>query len=151
MNEAVLEAFRKFRPAPAAAWAFANPAARAFMMAQIERFPSAALPDLENPTVLTGIVHEGGRGELWMLTGEGFRRTAPLVRDLALEMIPMIYSALKLHRLQLTIESGRADAALWARRLGFEYETTLKRASRRATDLDIFLWPHNERENVNVD
>lgn len=147
MNEAVLRAFQNFKPRPQDAWVFETPERRNFLEAQIVAFPCHALPDTENPTAICGLVHTWGVGEIWMVTGEGFARSAPVVLQQQRQIITAFYSALRLHRLCMAIDAGNAEAKLWAGRLGFEYETTLKRASPDGGDHEIYLWPHNEGGN----
>lgn len=147
MNEASLRAFENFRPRPVDDWCFRTEARKNFMRTQIAHFPSCVFPDLENPTVICGIVHNEGIGEIWMLTGEGFVRSAPRVLEQQRDMLGLMYSTMGLRRMSMGIQSTRADARLWAERLGFEYETTLREGCVRGGDLDVFLWPgSNKRE-----
>lgn len=148
MNEAALQAFENFRPRPIDAWAFENDARRNFIRSQIANFPAAVFPNLESPTVICGIVHANGIGENWMLTGEGFVRSSPIVLQQQQALIGLMYRTLKLRRLCMGIQSTRDDAKLWAERLGYQYETTLREGCHRGGDLDIFLWTdNNEGEN----
>jgi hypothetical protein len=146
MNEAVMRAFVKFRPSPAYLWHFADLQMWRAMKAQIENFPAHALPDPENPTVLCGCVHSRGVGELWMVTGTGFRRSAPTVLAQQRQLAADIYRALGLHRLEMRIDARRKEAWLWAGKLGFRHEATLKRAGREGNDTAVFIWPDKERD-----
>lgn len=140
MNRLALEAFERMEPSEADAYLFADPARRNFIRAQIVNFPAYVLPDPERATVVCGIVHAFGLGEVWMVKSRDFRRSAPIVLPLMRDLIAGGYAALGLRRLSLAVEAGRADAALWARRLGFAREATLRAAHPRGGDVDVFVW-----------
>jgi hypothetical protein len=144
MNDRSLEIFRNFKPRPCDAWFFEIDSVRLQLEQQILFFPVMALPSLDKPVALCGVVHAHGVGEMWMVTGEGFERKAPVIRDQQRGLCAAAVVALKLHRLHMMIESSRDDAKKWAEELGFRFEHgPVKSLSARNSDLDIYLWEGN--------
>lgn len=61
-------------------------------------------------------------------------------------LIETMYGILGLHRLQMTIDSSRRDAATWAKHLGFEFEHgPMKRKGARAIDMDLYVYNKGEK------
>lgn len=149
MSQAVLKAFQSMILRPQDEIADAD--LRTMLELQILNYPAFALPSIEAPVVICGFVHFRGVCECWMVTGAGFERMAPMVLQQQQSLIRTMWSALKLHRLDMEIDAGREDARLWARRLGFEYEGTRRAASMDGGDLEVFTWNGNEAKGQEHD
>jgi len=141
-NNPVLTAFQTMAPADPSVPPAVPGQARDFIIKQIIHFPSIALPDAQNPACIVGIIPMGGVAELWQYNGAGFRRQAPVILGMAQGLAAAMYEIFNLHRMEMRVRRGFEGGGLWARRIGFEYETTLKRAGSRGEDMDIYLWPH---------
>lgn len=141
----ILDALRTFKPRPVDAWMFEHPVISQQLVSQILYFPCMALPSNDKPTVLCGLVHNFcGAGEIWMVTGEGFERTAKTVLQQQRRLARDFYKALGLHRLHILVDSDRKDARRWAEALGFQFEARLKKYGPRGEDRDMFLFNSNE-------
>ena len=141
MNEAVLKAFETFKPRARDAWMMDDAQYRERLERQIVLFPCYALPTSKAATCLSGLVHDMGVGELWMLTGEGFERDTRTILKLSRRLIAYLYGALKLRRLQMYIAVGDREGQIWAKHTGFRFEAgPLKRLGRRGDDLEIWIY-----------
>ena len=144
MNQAradIIKAFLKMKLRPVDADAHLNAGFKDWIIHQIYNCPAFALPDLKCPTVICGFLHAFGSCTAWMVTGEGFEKSAHRVLPMQQQLCKTMYAALNLHRMDIEIEAPRADAAAWAERLGFEFEYCKKRGGTHAEDLLVYLWP----------
>lgn len=145
MTAAVLKAFDTFKLRACDAWMLEYPELMEELRCQALAFPSYALPTVD-PVVLCGVVHRFGEGEVWMVTGEGFEKKVREVLPQQRALIETMYGILGLHRLQMTIDSSRRDAATWAKHLGFEFEHgPMKRKGARAIDMDLYVYNKGEK------
>ena len=146
-HHAVVEALKRMKPREKDRWMIDNVRYFDWLLAQAYHFPSFALPDIGNPSVICGIVHSFGRGEVWMVTGEDFKaqshHTLPMQRQICRSM----YRALQLHRMSLCVDAGSRSANKWAKSLGFRYETDLEKAGARAENLSVYVWPDQQKGN----
>ena len=117
------------------------------MLRQIKYHPCIALPSLEEPVLLCGIVHEMGIGEAWMLTGLDFQQRWRTVLRQHRQVCADIYRACDLHRMHMMVDPARPEASAYARAIGFEYEFTARRFSPQGVDMSFYVWPHQERKN----
>lgn len=143
-NKKIVDAFLAMKLRPCDAWAHENPEMKKVLCEQIKNFPTFALP-AGTPTVICGFVHIFGICTAWMVTGEGFEKSAPVVLQQQRALCSSIYHGLNLHRMDIEIERGRKDAALWAEKLGFIFETVLQRHGARGEDQEIYLWPDERK------
>ena len=118
----VLKAFHEMTLRPVDADYKEDPHLCAYIEQQIWNFPTFALPHIHDPVAICGLVHFRGIGEIWMVTGAGFERQAPVIVKQQRSLILSLISALNLHRLDMEIDARRADAKLYAEKLGFEYD-----------------------------
>lgn len=140
MNEAAYKAFLNFKPRPVDAWMFENPAVKAHLELQIIACPSYVLPSAEEPAAICGIVNVLGIGSVWLVTGEGFERKAPIVIKQLHVLCQQAYEVLNLHRLQMWVNSDDEKAKRFAQRLGFVCEAErLKAMGARGQDMDVYL------------
>lgn len=141
MNRAVLNAFLAMTPRDCDAWMMADETMKNAIAAQIVAFPAFALPSLDAPATICGIVHAFGAGSVWMITGVDFERVAGRVLAMQRQLCASMYVALALRRMDMRIEHGRTEVERWAGALGFEFETVLQRHGARGEHQAIWLWP----------
>lgn len=104
-------------------------------------FPAYALPCINQPTTICGLIHDHGVGEIWMVTGKGFERSAPIVLQQQRQLLKTFYQVLNLHRLHMLVDSSDGPAKLWAARLGFVFEAgPLRGMGARGNDQDFYLY-----------
>lgn len=136
---------KSFVPRPIDAWYFDVPAARRQLEYQVENYPAFVLPDAEKPVALCGIVYSCNVGSVWMITGVGFERKAPLIVKQLRVLCETAWDALALHRLQMFVDSADDKAKLFARKLGFLCEAeNLKKMGARGQDLDIYRFERDK-------
>lgn len=141
MGNQVLAALERMQVRDADAWMVATPALRDQLAVQITHFPAFALPAPDRAVCIAGISHLNGVGEVWMVTGAGFEGMARRVLRQARLLLPCLYDALGLHRLHMTVESGRRDAARWAIAAGFRFEAgPLRGMGAQGQDMDFYLY-----------
>ena len=141
MSAEVLEALEIFKPRALCAWMLSDEVYRQRLQWQITAFPSYALPSSKRPTLLTGLVHEFGVGTIWMLTGVGFERDIRVNLPMVRVLLKHLYEELNLRRLQIFLESGRKDGAVWAKHTGFVRECgPLKSLGVHGEDADIWIY-----------
>lgn len=142
----ILDVFLKMKLRPVDAWAHDNPAMRETVTRQILHFPAFALPDSIHPVAICGLIHDFGVGTAWMVTGEGFEKSARRVLSIQRCLYAGLYKSLGLHRMDMEVETGRVAAERWAESLGFVFETVLLRRGPGGENQSVFLWP-DERNN----
>lgn len=146
MSKRVLQALQNFKPRAPHLWVFENPAYLAQLRQQIMLFPSYALPDSKNATCIAGVVHDFGKGELWMMTGEGFERDVKKILPLARWLLADLYDSLRLHRMCMRIACDNAAGRTWAKHTGFRFECgPMKCAGARGEDMDMFVYNRGEK------
>lgn len=141
-QNAVIDALQTMTLRPQDQWLLDDPRVFEKIMLQAWIFPCFVLPSPERPLAVVGLCHEFGVGTVWMVTGEGFGTEAKTILRQSRELIDMGVSSFGLHRTFMEVDAERRDAKRWAKLVGFEYETTLKRAGVRGNDLEIWLWPN---------
>lgn len=144
MNDAVLRAFYTMTPRERDRLSYDDPVTRAYIEKQIMLFPAFALPDPDHAVCIVGAVPLRGVAEIWMVTGEGFERQAKTVLRQGRALCGSIYQALNLYRMAMYCDADYPAAGRWARALGFEFETVLKRAGRNGCDAEVYLWPEKK-------
>lgn len=148
MSELVLKALENFRPREPHRWVFEHPAYLAQLRQQIMLFPSYALPGSKRPTCIAGLVHEFGKGELWMMTGEGFERDVKIILPQARQLLAHLYTRLDLHRMSMRIACDNAAGRTWAKHTGFRFECgPMKSDGARGEDMDMFVYHNGEKKN----
>lgn len=136
----VMEIFYEFKPRSEDAWIFENEAFRRNVELQIANFPAFALPSIERPSALCGIVPDFGTGEVWLITGDGFRRDAAVIARQLRELCIAAYKVFNLRRIHMKVDSDRPDAKLFAEKLGFICEAkNLKNMGVRGNNIDLYL------------
>jgi hypothetical protein len=146
MSQAVLKAFLELVPREQDAASVYTAEQIRQVMRQIELFPAVALPSPAAATVICGLVHFQGKGELWMITGQGFEKTARAVLAQQKQLAKTFYRALGLRRLHLLVDAHRADAMRWAELIGFrrEFPTPLKNYGAYGQDQFMFIFSQGE-------
>lgn len=148
MSERVLQALQNFKPREPHQWVFQNPAYLVQLQNQIMLFPSYALPDSTRPTCIAGLVHEFGKGELWMMTGEGFAEDVRKILPAARLLLAHLYEQLDLHRMCMRIACDNKPGQTWAKHTGFRFECgPMKSDGARGEDMDMFVYHNGERKN----
>jgi len=143
----VLQALQNFRPRAADSWMLDNVHYRQRLERQVLMFPAFALPNSRAASCLTGLVHEFGVGELWMVTGEGFARDARKILPVARRLLAHLYSSLNLHRMHMLVVSDNAAGKTWAKHTGFTREAgPLKGMGPRGEDMDVFVYNRGENK-----
>lgn len=141
-GQGIVDALGRMRIRPVDAWMLDNRAYALRIVEQILNFPSFALPDLENPVAICGIVHAFGVGEIWMVTGEGFEEQVKTILPMHREMIRGMAQALNLHRVHMIVDPSHPGAARYGKALGFESEfgKLSRRLGPRGEDLEFLIW-----------
>jgi hypothetical protein len=145
VNSAIENAFQTMQVHPDHQWMIRHEAFRRQIIHQIRAFPAAVLPDTTRPAFITGIVHNCGVAECWAVRGVLFDRYAKTVLRMQRQIAHSMYAALDLHRMHILIEDDDEKGHRWARAVGFEYETRLKRAGARGTDMAVYVFQPNDR------
>lgn len=147
MKRRSLEAFTNFQVSDRDAEAMWDPRIKARMEWQILNYPVMFLPSQDEPAAICGILHEYGVGEIWMITGKNFKRHAPMIVNQGRSLCDTAIKTFKLHRLQLAVDSNLPGGRLFAERMGFVYEATLRRSGLRGENQDYYFWPTKEDLN----
>lgn len=124
-----------------------DPSVVAHMLNQIQHYPCIALPSIDDPVLLCGVVHQLGMGEAWMLCGEAFLTRWKEAYLIHKQIAGSIYRSLNLHRMHMLVDPARADACRYAQKVGFEFEFTAARFSAHGSDMSFYVWPHQERKS----
>lgn len=140
MRAIVLDAFRRMRIRPEDG-VYADQL-RPVIESQILNWPCVALPDPENPVLVAGCVYALGVGEVWMVTGEGFKDQIRMVLPQVRSLCGSLSGMFGLHRLHMMVSADRPDAARFARHVGFGLEARLKCMGHDGSDVDVFLFGH---------
>lgn len=140
----IAEAFLSMTMRPCDAWAHEDSAMRDHLLYQILQYPCFALPSLENMTCILGFVHNFGHCTSWMVTGEGFEKTARMVLRQQRGILSDMYRALPVRVMDAEVLACRPDAMRWAEAVGFEFETFLQRRGPGGEDVAVFLWPERK-------
>ncbi len=145
MNDQAFAALEKFVPRPVDAWMFEDARCREQIEMQIAAYPSYVLPSVERPAAICGIITNCGIGSVWLVTGVGFERQAPIIVKQLRQLCDAAYQVFKLHRLHMLVDSDDKAAKFFAEKLGFICEAErLKKLGARGQDLDIYLLERNE-------
>lgn len=119
----VVDAFLSLTPRPHDAEAvriLTDPATRARVIRQIEKWPSFALPSPDNAVLVCGIAVAGDIGEAWLVVGEGFEtQLRTVIRQMRAGFVGL-WHVLGLRQLLVLVDPQRKGAVKFVKRLGFE-------------------------------
>ena len=130
---------KNFKPSEMDTWIFEDPEMLKRIKNQMAAFPCIALPEAENPAVIIGVIHEMGRGELWMLVGDNFKDRLKTVILQSRALIKTTVHGLSLNSLHMRVDSRRADAKAFAEYMGFVLAGTVSGFGFRGEDLDYYI------------
>lgn len=112
------------------------------IMMQTSCYPAVVLPSADCPVVVCGVVFEAGRGEMWMVVGQGLcGRVAGIVLRQQRSLILTAVAALDLSSLCMALRPDRHDAKRWARALGFEFCEFCAAGSFDGSDIEVWNYP----------
>lgn len=123
MSETVLSAFRSMVLHPENEWMATSDAARAEIENHIMIGPSCALPTPDDPAVIFGIVLTYGIGTVWMVKGKKFDTCWRSVARRQMDYCKVIFSALRLRRMQILIDAAAERNIRYAEFMGFRRES----------------------------
>lgn len=126
-------------------WVIEHPDIWAIVLLQAEQFPAFALPDPVNPAAVCGIVPYGdGVAELWMVGSQRFKgRTALTVLRQGRSLIASFVQVYGLTRLIMSLRPDNAEARVWAKKLGFEFDRINPEGGILGNAIEVWKWSFN--------
>ncbi|HCS23303.1 MAG TPA: hypothetical protein PLW48_10135 [Alphaproteobacteria bacterium] len=141
MSKANLQALAQLEPrTDEDSFLLSDPDNRARLEYQIMNYPSFALPSIVQASVICGVAHAAGVGEVWMVTGKGFEKDFRTILRQQRAGLPMMMQVLKLHRLHMLVDPARHGVCRYAEAAGFDFEARLKRMGAKGQDLDMYVY-----------
>lgn len=141
MNEYVIHALETMDLRDSDAWVRDYPEAAAQLLHQACNFPSFVLPDIDHPSVVCGIGHSLGVGEVWMLASSAFETNWRAVLPMQRELCASMYRTLSLHRMHMLVDAAAEKDKRYAAALGFEFDVPARRFGVRGKDMEFWVWP----------